>query len=426
MTPTRLRRALAGAGLALCCGQAGAAGLPGPIDHVLQLRSSGQYQSNPARLPDSSDERRGAAVLVNSIGAALRIPLLSDDTRLDIDGNLADVRYSNNRQLDHQPVDLDAALHWRAGRLFAGRFDYGYEDQLNTYLSRTWPERDTVSRRRLSGEAGLRVTESLTLPVLSLFGNDTRYERAVNAELYDRDESGWQVSARYAGTERSYAQVGLRETQVEYPERGPALVPLIDDGYRDREYFVQAQWHYSPKTLLIGRVGYLQRDYDHLSERDTSLLTFDANAIWDYSPKTRFDLQMWRRPYAYDDNPAVIYSTQTGASLGARWQATAKVAFGMAFERILQKNTAITGDAGDDLHIARYGARLEWQPDDRLRWVLDFYRDRQRGASSFDSYSQNFVRLGVEYTYGSKGSADVAELLRPGECEWRRPEFSLC
>jgi len=416
---------------ALPGGRAEAAGFPRAIDYVLQLRSSAQHQDNPARLPDSSAERRGSAVLVNSVGAAVRVPLLSDDTRLDIAGNVADVRYSRNEQLDHRPADMRATLNWRLTDRVAGRVDYGYDKQLNDYQARTWPERDMVARRRLQAEAGLRLTERLTAPVVAVFDNRTRYRRDENRTLYDRDESGWQVSARYAGgADRAYAETGVRETRAQYPRRDAALVPLIDDGYRDREIFVGAQRGLSPKTLLQARVGYLQRDYDHLSGRDTGLLTFDARGIWDYSPKTRFDLQLWRRPYAYDDDPDVIYATQTGGSVGVRWQATEKLALGMSVERTRQKNTMASGGSGGDLRILRYGTRLEWRAYDSLRWVLDYYRDRQRGENPGDSYRQDFVRLGVEYTYGSNAGEEtrgaLTEMLRPGECEWRRPPFSLC
>ncbi|WP_201525050.1 hypothetical protein, partial [Bordetella pseudohinzii] len=249
---------LAAAGLAwhaVC-----AAAAPGPAEYAVQLGSSFQYQSNPARLPESmAGDIRSAGVMVNAAGLGLRLPLLSDDTRLEAGGTLADARYTHDRQLDHQPGNLLSTLHWRAGPLFAGRFDYGYQKQLNSNLSRTWPDRDMQARDNKAAEIGLRVSERLTLPAFSVFRNGTRYDQDINKTLYDRKEEGWQLAARYAGFGRSYAQAGLRRGNVDYYGRTPDLVATIDDRYTDDEIFAAARWDYSPKTVLQARVGPLKR-----------------------------------------------------------------------------------------------------------------------------------------------------------------------
>ena len=417
-------RKLAAASLMMCGAQA--LGAPGPADYAVQLGSSYQYQSNPARLPQSSSDIRGAGVWVNSVGLGLRMPLLSDDTRLDVGGTLADARYSNNRQLDHQPGNMLSTLHWRAGRLFAGRFDYGYQSQLNPNMARTWPERDLQTRDNKSAELGLRVSERLTLPVFGVFTNGTRYDQDINRTLYNRKDQGWQLSARYAGFGRSFAQAGLRHTEADYYSRTPDLVATIDDRFTDNEAFVAARWDYSPKTLLQARVGLLKRSYVHLGDRDTNLFTFAGRATWDYSPKTRLDLQLWRRPYAYDDDPTVLYSIQTGGLASVTWRPTVKTAFQLGAELTRQRNTAFTGGNDQTLQIRRFGARVQWQQEDNLRWIVDVYRDRQMGESAGDSYNQNFVRVGLEYTFGSRGKENLRLMMQPTDCPWRRPELAMC
>ncbi|MGV8293977.1 hypothetical protein ACV36C_34390, partial [Pseudomonas aeruginosa] len=85
----------------------------------------------------------------------------------------------------HQPSNMLSTLHWRAGRLFAGRFDYGYQRQLNPNMANTWPDRDQQTRDNKSAELGLRVSERLTQPVFGVFSNGTRYDQDVNRTLYD-------------------------------------------------------------------------------------------------------------------------------------------------------------------------------------------------------------------------------------------------
>lgn len=419
-----MRRTLLASAL-LLGGPAQAAEFPEGIDYAVQITSSVQHQSNPARLPDSSDQRRGAAVMLNSIGLATQVPLLSRDTRLDVAASVGDARYSNTRQLDHQPRYLNVGLNWRAGRLFDGRLGFRHEEQLND-LNRAFPQRDMTKRQGMEAEAGLRVTESLRVPVLALFQNTVRYDFEGNRQLYDRDEDGWQVSAFYTGLGRSFAQAGLRHTGVDYIRRDPAQTALLGKAYDDNEAFINVQWDYSPKTLVGARIGYLRRKYENLDGRDTNLLTLDALATWDYSAKTQFDLRLWRRPYAYDDNPNVLYATETGGRLSVRWRATPKITLGLGVERTLQQQDTITSGAGsEDVHTWRYGPRIEWAMRDNLRWVLDFYRDRESSPIPQDSYDQRFVRLGVQYTFGDRAGT-LSQRLRSDECQYRRSEFDLC
>lgn len=420
-----MRRTLLASAVLLAAAPAPAAEFPEGIDYAVQITSSVQHQSNPARLPDSSDQRRGAAVMLNSLGLAAQVPLLSRDTRLDVAASVGDARYSNNRQLDHQPRYLNVGLNWRAGRLFDGRVGFRHEEQLND-LNRTFPQRDIAKRQGMEAEAGLRVTESLRVPVLTLFQNTVRYDNEGNRQLYDRDETGWQVSAYHSGLGRSYAQAGLRHTGVDYIRRDSTQTALLDNAYDDDEAFINVQWDYSPKTLVGVRVGYLRRTYAHLDGRDTNLLTFNALAVWDYSVKTQLDLRLWRRPYAYDDNPTVLYATETGGRVAVRWRATPKLTVGLGVERtVQQQDTVSAGGGNEDVHTWRYGPRIEWAMQDNLRWVLDLYRDRETSPIAEDSYDQRFVRLGVQYTYGDHGST-LRQRLRSDECQYRRSEFDLC
>ncbi|MEI2414847.1 hypothetical protein V8Z80_01550 [Orrella sp. JC864] len=426
----RLRRArrqclLAAAGL-LCCAplQARPPGAPTAIDYVLKLRSMPQYQSNPARLSDADTRRQGSQVLVNSVGAAVRIPLLSHQTRLDLSGNIGDARYSDTRQLNHQPRQFTGALPWRATELFAGRLRYDYSDRLYDYLNRTWPERDMETRRRWEAEAGLRITDRLTLPLVSVFGGSSRYDVDASRTLYNRDESGWQAGARYTGLDRSWLAAGYRHNEVDYIDRTEAWRLQIDDRYRDDELFVAGEWDFSPKSVFEARVGWLRRTYAHLSARDTSLLTLDARYAYRHSPKTRLDVYAWRRPYSNDDSPDVVYSILTGGRIAMRWQATPKTSAWLSVARETQDDTRFSGLQTQST-IWRYGGRLAWQADRSWRMVFDAYRQREKGSSAASSYAQNIVRVGLEFRTDNSPSAPE-DLFFTSQCDWRHVEYLLC
>lgn len=82
----RLLSALSAGGMAIAIlSDVQAQVFPEAMDYVVQMQNSVQSNSNPGRASQIHDPVDGSMVTVNSIGMALRIPVLSDDTRLDID-----------------------------------------------------------------------------------------------------------------------------------------------------------------------------------------------------------------------------------------------------------------------------------------------------------------------------------------------------
>lgn len=411
----------------LMCSCAPALAAPGPIDYAVELGSSYQYQSNPARLPESSSsEIHGSGILVNSVGLGLRVPVLSDDTRLELGGTLADARYSDNAPLDHSPRNLQSTFYWRATPLVSGRLDYNYQSQLSPYMERTYPDRDMEVQDHKAAEVGLNITDRWTFPLLDVFQDGTRFDQQINRTLYDSSSRGWQLSGRYAGYGSSYIQAGVKQTKVDYYNRTDDLISTIDNRYIDNQLFTQGMWEYSPKTTFNAQMGLIKRNYQHLTGRDTRLFNFQGNATWDYSPKTRFVLNLWHRPYADDDDQTVLYSMQTGGGIGVVWRPTVKTAVTAFVDHSIQKNTAYTGGSDETLQVEGYGARFAWQSTRRLTWIVDLYRDHQSGAQSTDTYNQNYVRIGVQYAFGSPHHEDLVKLMDPVECAWERPDLSMC
>lgn len=389
---------------------------PEGIEYSFQAQSYPQYQSNPFRFSRADKpQHESDVVMVNGVRAAAIIPLLSERTRLDVSGTVNDANYAHYDQLDHQAKRLDTTLRWHAGDLFNGRVDYMYDDRLYNYLNRTFPNRDMVQTDGLSVQAGMRITENLELPVITLNQAKVDYETPDNRTLYNRNADGWQAAFVYSGHGNSFLRGGIRQENVYYRDRTPFWTDLIDNRYRDREVFIGGQWDYSAKTTFGARVGYLQRQYSKLSERDERLLTLDLKAGWDYSVKTRFDLNAWRRPYANDDSPTTLYSTVTGVRGSVRYKATDKTRLSLNLVAENQKDTPIAGATGNSARLYRGGVRMEWAARDNMLVVLDAYHDRTDGRNESASYRQNVARLGVVFSFDNNGRA--ARLLWNPECE---------
>lgn len=388
-------------------------GMDYAVNGVVSLRS----QSNPFRL--SQDDPRLAGtnrILYRGIQGAADVPLLSRRTRLALSGTLADARYSQDRMLSHQPTRLDAALHWQAGDLFVGKFSYNLDDRLYRSLDRTWPERDMTHTRSIRAEAGLRVTERWTLPLVSWSRGRVSYDTDEVRMLFNQENTAWSVAASYAGIDKSFVSVGLRHTRVAYPERTPAWANLIDERYTDREWFADWQWAYSAKTVLGGRMGLLRREYPFLRERSVSLPYFRVRAGWDYSAKTRFDTELWHQSYGNDDNPQILYATFTGARVSVRWTHSPKLRASFNLVREDQRDTLASGQQGGRYNMLRLGPRVEWDATQNLTVVLDGWHDKRTGRGGNTSYHDNVIRLSLIVRHHN-GVPEVARGMWHAECD---------
>lgn len=396
---------------------------PGAVDYAVRLQSSLQSDSNPSLASDGTQGIRRSSLWVNTAGAAARIPLLSDDTRLDIAGTAGVARFGQQSQLDYQPRRFDSTLHWRAGRLFVGQIGYQYEHE--RYASdRIFPAGDTVTTRGLDGVLGMRVSEALTLPQIRVFQQRTRYGAVENQRIFDQNDRGFELTAEYRSPTGSSLSGGLQQTSSTFPLRGGPDTAGLADKYIDREWFVRSTWRYSVKTALSGRLGWLNRSYPDGTQSDVHLLTADLSADWQMSPKTQVRLGVWQHPYINDNQPAALYSTLRGGGVAINWQMSPKTALGLqgSYETLRDR---IAGQADQLSTRTQYGMRFTWQAWKGGALVLDGYRSQERGDESWNRYRQNVVRVGI-VVYLDSGNAAVREMLVPRKCQWSYVEDSLC
>lgn len=420
----RLLSALSAGGMAIAIlSDVQAQVFPEAMDYVVQMQNSVQSNSNPGRASQIHDPVDGSMVTVNSIGMALRIPVLSDDTRLDIAGVGGDAQYSGQHQFDHQPRKLNARFHWRATDLFDGKMGYDF-DRRRYESDQIWPDSDTVDSRTLSARMGMNISEDLTLPIVRVFSEQSNYHSPQNRRLFDATERGWELAARYQSVTGSSLAVGLTESETRYPLRRLLNRPGLDDTHNDREVFTEAYWQYSVKTGVYARLGWLNRQYDTFDQRNTDLMHMDTQAIWQYSPKTELRLGVWQRPFNNDEDPNITYSALRGLGLTAGWQPSPKLAFSVfgSFER--QQDTRLSGDVSNSTRM-RFGPRLAWKAHPNVSVVIDGYQARKRGDIPSNNYKQAVVRLGLVLQTDS-GNIELADLLNPKECRWSHLETALC
>jgi hypothetical protein len=144
-----------------------------------------------------------------------------------------------------------------------------------------------------------------------------------------------------------------------------------------------------------------QRAYDKLGQKNFSVLTTDLRVLHDYSPLTRFTLELWNRPYGLTD-PLTLYMITTGGQLGVRWQGTPKTRVNLLLakeQQTYQYATLGPGLSNPKLDRTRIGGGVVYAWTPAVRVYLDGYRERLDRGNLGAGISQTFVRAGLEYTF---------------------------
>lgn len=400
---------------------------PEAMNGRLEVQPWWSYESNPFRFSQARQDEAHSDTIIGALArGALQVPLLSERTRLDLSGTFGRARYQHYRQLDHDPARLDSVLHWHVSHALSGTVRYRYVQGLYRYLNRSYPERDQVRQRLWEAAVNLHVTPSLVLPRLALGRQSTTYDFTETRMLYSRDVDFIDGSATWSGIGHSRLSLGWRQERGHYPDRTPVWAGLIGQRYTDRTPYLDVQWDYSVKTTLAARVSYQARTYDDVADRDVSQWAVVLRAGWTPSPKSRWDLSLWRQPWANDEDPTVLYGTLTGGRLSWRWQPTVKtmVSLAVAYER--QEDTPVPGFEARQSRLLRFGPRFEWQPTRSLRVFVDAWHDRTQGSHAGNSFRNNVARVGVIFSLDNHW-APPQGLLWYRECDPPRYiEASVC
>ena len=373
---------------------------------VLQLDSSWRYDSNPLRLPESTDVRatlgtdgKSDTTLANYIKVALVHPLDSPETRLLFTGQLGHSSYRQLTQLDNTDYAFSTAFEWRSGDLWKGRLNHSGEQHLYDYLNSTLTTREMVHQATDSAELALRMTPEMLIPLV-VSRRHIEYDTPTNW-IFDSQERSLNVGVRYQSTVGSSLGVGLLSKDVSFPRRTEAQAASLDTSYQDNEIYLASDWQYSVLTRFIGRIALLQRAYATLNTKNFSALTTELQVVHDYSPKTRLTLGFWSKPYEITDATA-LYTLGTGAQVSAQWQVSEKTHLAVQASKELQRNQYANPDLGKlnpEISRIRLGGGVIYAVTRDLRLYVDGFRDRMDQGVFGSDIIQNTMRAGLEYTF---------------------------
>lgn len=204
--------------------------------------------------------------------------------RFRLDASVLPVKMLEYSRFDHVGYSAGGHWDWAVGRPYFGtlgvRLTSGATPFGNYYINRENIER----RAKLYGSAGMRLTPDLAAFVgldSETLDNSFSGVRAADYRLLSTE-----AGLRFARGDANSIDLVWRHTNGDYPNRqvvdalGNLLPGAVDNEFRQDAILARLQVRPSNDSRMGGQIGYTQRRFDTVSQRDFGGLTAGLNIEW--------------------------------------------------------------------------------------------------------------------------------------------------
>lgn len=231
------------------------------------------------------------------------------------------VRFSRYTSLDYDGSDYQLRWNWRLGNRWSGLV--GATETVTQTSFADWYSlvavNNQVTRDNQFANADWQFHPRWSVGLGAAAAKSTN--STVQQAPSDYENTSVTATLGYTTPKGSKLRGQLHRVDGEYPNRNPVN---LDRFYTQTEYNLLADWSVTGKLIARGKIGYVQRENDSLSQRDFSGLAGRLSADYYLTGKTILNWAIYREIANSDDFNAT-YRLDTGSSLGAAWLATSKI-----------------------------------------------------------------------------------------------------
>lgn len=314
--------------------------------------------------------------------------LLFDQTysrqRISLVAKLSRYSFDRFRQLDYNGKDLQATWFWQLGNRLQGKAGMLNEQVLASYTDLQGDQRNLRYRRARFVDGAWRFHPSWQARVS--LRRDT-YDYELFAQRFNnRSEDTTSIELDYLPASGSTAGLVARRIEGRYPyPRGVNPGP-VGDGFTQDELGVRVLWLATGSTNVDALVGYTRRDQPAYGSR-TGSLTGRITASYQPRGKVTYSAAAWR-DFAPLESTDVSYTLNDGASVGARWDATAKIRIDASAAYVRRNYVIRTGSSG--LEGSRDAIRARslsatWSPKPTVQVKVLFAHEARSGLAALRS-----------------------------------------
>lgn len=344
------------------------------------VSASYSYDDNLLRLPDEGAALAGPrSDTIRQLQAGVLLERPIGRQILSGQAKFSRVSFERFQRFDYSGKDLLAALEWHVGNHVDGHIGSSYAQTLAPFTDFFSKERNLRLHRHDYVDAGWRPHPSWRVSAAA--GRDKiSYDLAL-LRFNNRIENSKELGLDYLASSGSIAGLRLRRITTDYREQRTLGGVVLDDFAQD-EVKANVDWLFSGITRIRFLGGWVRRRHDASALLDAS--GKNGRLIVDWAPlgKLRFTATGWRE-FAAVESTIVNSSLNNGASLGADWDASAKLRLNALLKRERRDFSAtgaiiLPGAVTDTTHSASMG--LVYAPQKSVQLGLNVFRDRRDGS----------------------------------------------
>ncbi len=252
------------------------------------------------------------------LSAGLNVDWQPGRQRITANASKSQIRYSRYAGNDYDGSDYSLKWNWRMGNHWSG--------QVGATEIVTQSSFENVSvNNQITREGKFANADWQFHPRWSVGGGaatSTATNSTFPQTLADYEDKSAFAALGYSTPKGSKLRGEFRQVKGEFPNRPSGST--VDPRYTQTEYNLLGDWSASGKLIAHGKVGYLQRKNDTLSQRDFSGVAGRLSADYYPTGKTVLNWAIYREVANSDDTNA-SYQLNSGTSLGAAWLVTSKI-----------------------------------------------------------------------------------------------------
>jgi exopolysaccharide biosynthesis operon protein EpsL len=280
------------------------------------------HDDNLLRVPDDQpafDNTRGDSWTTAEAG--LLFDKMYSRQRLVANLKFSRVNFDHFRQLDYSGKDLAGTWYWQLGNHLEGKLGTTYSQVLAPYTDFRSSERNLRQDRKHFFDGAWQMHPSWRARV----GYSTEkftYE-ATGQRFNNRTEDVTEIEGDYTPASGSTVGLVARRIKGKYPFPRPFGAVLLNDDFTQDELKARVNWLATGSTTIQALAGWARRDQPSFGGR-TSGANGKITALYAPRGKLTYNASVWR-DFAPLESRVVSYTLNNGASVGATWDATAKI-----------------------------------------------------------------------------------------------------
>jgi exopolysaccharide biosynthesis operon protein EpsL len=318
--------------------------------------------------------------------------------RISVIAKLSKYDFDHFKQLNYDGKDVQANWYWQLGNHLEGKLGATYEQTLAPYTDFASDQRNLRRSRSRYAEGTWRFHPSWR--VRAGFQRDVYAYELAGERFNNRTEDASELELDYLA--RSDSTVGLvaRRVKGHYPYPRPIGQQVLNDDFTQDELKARVKWNVTGSSSIDALVGYTRRDQPSYGPGKTSGAAGRVNLSWQPVGKVSWTGSVWR-DFAPLESTLVSYTLNSGAAVGAQWDATAKIRVNADYSAERRSYNArraliLSGTGGDLRDSIRTGSlRATWTPRPLLQVSVGAARQSRSGSQLIGtgSFKSNSVTL---------------------------------